>query len=148
MFDVYRPTCSTPADRAFNQCNTQPLLHDGGGLYTLNILQPGSSVKGPDLKGFKQYVRISWSISKALDKGFQRLLRPRRVPQGNISWYKKWYEIHPSTASCRTNTTSNPCCYAETSPEEIRCQTQSEYVHFRFADHLSGSHDYKKSSQR
>ena len=68
---------------------------------TLNILphgaqcvpQPGSSVKGPDLKGFKQYVRISWSIPKALDKGFQRLLRPPRVPQGNIDWYEKWYEL-------------------------------------------------------
>ena len=90
----------------------------GCGLYTLNILphgaqcapQPGSSVKGPDLKGFKQYVRISWSISKALDKGFQRLLRPRRVPQGNISWYKKWYEIHPPPASCRpiSNTRCTP----------------------------------------
>ena len=41
------------------------------GLYTLNILphgaqcvpQPGSSVKGPDLKGFKQYVRISWRVT-------------------------------------------------------------------------------------
>ena len=101
MFDVYRPTCSTPADRAFNRCNTQPLLHDGVRADTLNILphgaqcvpQPGSSVKGPDLKGFKQYVRISWSIPKALDKGFQRLLRPPRVPQGNIDWYEKWYEL-------------------------------------------------------
>ncbi len=43
----------------------------GCGLYTLNILphgaqcvpQPGSSVKGPDLKGFKQYVRISWRVT-------------------------------------------------------------------------------------
>lgn len=38
-------------------------------------------------------MRISWRIPKALDKGFQRLLRPRRVPQGNIDWYKKWYEL-------------------------------------------------------
>nr|DAG83654.1 MAG TPA: hypothetical protein [Caudoviricetes sp.] len=40
-----------------------------------------------------EYVRISWSIQKALDKGFQRLLRPPRVPQGNIDWYEKWYEL-------------------------------------------------------
>ena len=38
---------------------------------------------------------------------------------------------------------SKKCCDAETSPENSRCQTQSECVHFRFAEHLSGSHDYK-----
>lgn len=37
-------------------------------------------------------MRISWSIQNALDKGFQRLLRPLIGPQGNIHWYEKWYE--------------------------------------------------------
>lgn len=50
-------------------------------------------------------MRISWSIPKALDKGFQRLLRPRRVPQGNIIWYEKWYELHPLPGVLPTNTT-------------------------------------------
>jgi hypothetical protein len=51
-----------------------------------------------------QAVRISWSIPKALDKGFQRILRSRSVPQGNNDWYK----MHPSLASCRRTPLPNP----------------------------------------
>ena len=40
-------------------------------------------------------MRISWRILNAVNKGFQRTLQPLNTPAGNISWYKKWYEIHP-----------------------------------------------------
>ncbi len=41
-------------------------------------------------------MRISWRILDVPNKGFQRILKPLNTPAGNISWYKKWYEIHPS----------------------------------------------------
>lgn len=41
-------------------------------------------------------MRISWRILNVPNKGFQRILKPLYTPAGNISWYKKWYEIPPS----------------------------------------------------
>ena len=49
-------------------------------------------------------MRISWRILDVPNKGFQRILKPLNIPAGNISWYKKWYEIHPSSGVLPTYT--------------------------------------------
>lgn len=75
---------------------------------------------------------ISWRIPKALDKGFQRLPRPRRVPQGNIDWYEKWYELHtlPGVLPTYIKYPLYTYCYAVHSTEEQTCLIQIYYLPF------------------